>query len=79
MTTPRKYQKVDAEAVVISFPQLYRDRWNGRSHMFVERLLKNDPTFPRPFKIGRTRFWKLSEIEDYERQCIARRVERVSA
>lgn len=44
-----------------------RDRWGGRSHMFIERLLKNDPTFPRPVRLGGAmRFWRLDEIEAWE-------------
>ena len=45
-------------AIWIDVPQL-RARFGGRSFMWVERLLKRDPTFPRPTKIGRLRFFKL--------------------
>jgi predicted DNA-binding transcriptional regulator AlpA len=41
-------------------------RWGGVSHMFVERRLKNDATFPKPVFLGRLRFWKLSELEAWE-------------
>jgi predicted DNA-binding transcriptional regulator AlpA len=41
-------------------------RYGGCSHMFIERRLANDPTFPRPVYFGRMRFWKLSELEKWE-------------
>jgi len=47
-------------------------RYGGRSHMFVERLLKNDPTFPKPTFIGRLRFWKIADLEEWERQRAAK-------
>ena len=45
-----------------------RARYGGRSHMWVERRLKYDKGFPRPVYFGRLRFWKLSDIEAWERQ-----------
>ena len=48
-----------------------RERWGDCSHMFIERRLKSDPTFPRPVKFGdRIRFFALDAIEDYERSRI---------
>jgi predicted DNA-binding transcriptional regulator AlpA len=44
-----------------------RERYGGCSHMFIERRLANDPTFPRPIYFGRMRFWKLSELEMWEK------------
>jgi predicted DNA-binding transcriptional regulator AlpA len=55
----------------ISSNQL-RDRYGGRSHMWVERRLKDDATFPRPTYIGRLRFWKLSDLETWERAQAAK-------
>jgi predicted DNA-binding transcriptional regulator AlpA len=43
-----------------------RARYGNVSHMFIERRLANDPTFPRPVFLGRIRFWKLSELEKWE-------------
>ena len=44
--------------------------------MFVERKLKDDPTFPRPYRFGDgpmpRRFWNLDEIEVWERTKVAR-------
>ena len=49
-----------------------RKRWGGCSHMFVERRLKSDPTFPKPVKLGgKLRLWDLDEVEAYERRFVA--------
>lgn len=56
-------------AVYLTAAQL-RVRYGGVSHMFVERKLKNDPTFPRFVTFNSMhRFWRLDEIEAYERAC----------
>src|SRR5680860_951516 len=53
-----------------------QDRWGGKSHMFVEDLLRKDATFPRPVKLGgghtAHRLWPENEIEAWERSKIAR-------
>jgi predicted DNA-binding transcriptional regulator AlpA len=43
-----------------------QQRFGGCSHMWIERRLANDPTFPRPIYFGRLRHWKLSELERWE-------------
>ena len=58
-----------ASAVWLSAPQVC-DRF-GRSHMWLERRLKEDEDFPRPTKFGRLRFFRLEAIEDYERRRTA--------
>jgi hypothetical protein len=50
-----------------------RERWNECSHMFIERKLREDPNFPRVYRIGRRRLFALDEIEAYERASIAPR------
>jgi predicted DNA-binding transcriptional regulator AlpA len=42
-----------------------RERYSC-SHMFIERRLVNDPTFPRPIYLGPHRAWKLTELEKWE-------------
>ncbi|MBR0796105.1 hypothetical protein JQ615_11965 [Bradyrhizobium jicamae] len=44
-----------------------RARYGGRSHMWIERRLKDDPTFPRPIYIARMRYWRLAELIAWER------------
>jgi predicted DNA-binding transcriptional regulator AlpA len=44
-----------------------RERYGGRSAMWIERRLKADPRFPRPTKFGRLRFWDRDAIEAWER------------
>jgi hypothetical protein len=55
-----------------------RERSGGRSEMWLTRIMRSDPTFPRYIVIGRYRFWNLDEIETYERDVAARRVPEVS-
>ena len=43
-----------------------RARYGNVSHMWVERRLAADSSFPKPIKMGRLRFWKLSELEAWE-------------
>ena len=47
-------------------------RYGGVSHMWVERRLDTDPSFPRPVFFGRIRFWKLSDLEKWEKAQSAR-------
>jgi len=46
-----------------------RERYGNRSHMWIVRKLENDKTFPRPVKLGGSRFnfWELSKLEEWER------------
>jgi predicted DNA-binding transcriptional regulator AlpA len=52
------------------------ERW-GVSHMFIERLVKTNPTFPPHMRLGdgrlATRRWRLDEIEAWERSRVAGR------
>ncbi|WP_441229453.1 hypothetical protein AB7828_03860 [Tardiphaga sp. 215_C5_N2_1] len=51
-----------------------RARFGGVSHMWVERRLKDDPTFPKPIYITNRRFWRVSDLVVWERGQIARPV-----
>ena len=37
------------------------------SDTWVDRRLASDPNFPRPVYIGNRRYWKISELENFER------------
>ena len=50
-----------------------RERYGGRSDMWLDRIMRSDRRFPRPIKIGRYRFWDLAAVEQYERSVAARR------
>jgi hypothetical protein len=57
-----------------------RSRWGDCSHMFIERRLMSDPTFPKPVKLGgRLRLWDVDQIEVYERRFITAAGEAESA
>jgi hypothetical protein len=61
--------------VFLTAPQVCQ-RYGNRSHMWLERLLVSDPSFPRPAKFGQKknswRFFKLAELEQWERTKTAR-------
>jgi predicted DNA-binding transcriptional regulator AlpA len=62
-TKPKKYLTVEHLC----------DRWGDRSRMSVERLLRTDPNFPKPMRLGgkgRVRLFDEEKIEAYERRFI---------
>ena len=63
-------QEPKTEKRYLTVAQL-RERYGNVSHMWIERRLKSDPTFPRPKKFGNSalRLFDLDEIESYERLC----------
>lgn len=56
-----------AGAVYISAKQVLA-RYGGRSEMWLTRRLEMEADFPRPMYSGRLRFFRLDEIEQYEKQ-----------
>jgi hypothetical protein len=44
-----------------------RQRYGNVSHMWIERRLETDPTFPKPIYIAKRRFWDLEALERWER------------
>jgi hypothetical protein len=44
-----------------------KDRYGGRSDMWLWRMTHLDDKFPKPRKFGRLNFWSLDELERYER------------
>jgi predicted DNA-binding transcriptional regulator AlpA len=44
-----------------------RQRYGGRSEMWIERIMRRDADFPKPIRIGRYRLWELAALEAYER------------
>lgn len=54
-----------------------RARYGDRSHMWIERLLRReDSGFPKPVYVGRLRFWKIEELEAWERGLAGKTVEK---
>jgi predicted DNA-binding transcriptional regulator AlpA len=68
---PRKKLVRKLDAAYLDAPQLLA-RYGGRSHMWLVRLLARDPTFPRPTIIGRLRFWRITDVEKWERAIAAK-------
>ncbi len=42
-------------------------RYGNVSHMWVERRIKGDPTFPRPMYIAKRRYWRVADLVNWER------------
>jgi hypothetical protein len=58
-----------------------RKRYGDRSRMWVDRILKRDPRFPRPFHLPNSQldFFDLAALEQYERECVANPPPRAAA
>jgi predicted DNA-binding transcriptional regulator AlpA len=72
MPTQRKIRQLEPEAAYLTAPQTC-ERYGGRSHMWLTRMLSRDPTFPRPVYFGRLRFFKIVELQQWERARAAAR------
>jgi hypothetical protein len=73
LPTPTK-QKVSMPpkgAIWISASQV-RARYGDRSDMWLNRKLMSDPDFPKPMYSGRLRFFRLDELEQYEKLAVKR-------
>jgi hypothetical protein len=62
---------VPVDAVFISSRQLLA-RYGGRSQMWLYRKLQAEPEFPKPTYFGRLQFYRLDELERYEKQAVTR-------
>ena len=58
-------------AVFLTAPQVC-ERYANRSHMWLERMLQKDATFPRPIKFGRLRYFRIDELVEWERVAAAK-------
>ena len=67
----KKISRESDTAIYISAPQVCQ-RYGGVSHMWVERKMKGDPTFPKPHRFGRLRFFKVSDLIRRERSSASR-------
>ena len=75
---PRNYVQASARGrtLYITTSQLLR-RYGGLSVMWLRHKLKTDRSFPRPMTLtdGGWWFFKISEVEDFERKAAAKVVE----
>jgi hypothetical protein len=67
----------EAPAVAFLAAAQLRARYGNVSHMWIERLLKRDASFPRPTTFGGSilRFWRLDEVEAWERTSATKKGE----
>ena len=49
-----------------------RRRYGDTSEMWIERRLRDASGFPLPIKLGGRRYWRLDELEAWERACAAK-------
>ena len=63
---------MDNENPVLIPAAKVRQRYGGRSHMWIERRLRDNSGFPAPIYIGRLRFWRLADLEEYERSLVTK-------
>jgi hypothetical protein len=68
---PRRAVPIPPDAIWISARQVCQ-RYGGRSNMWLVRKLQGDSTFPKPTYFGRLQFFKLENLEAYDRAVIAR-------
>jgi predicted DNA-binding transcriptional regulator AlpA len=68
----KTYTASDSQGAVFITAAQLRERFGGMSHMFIERLLKRDPNFPRPVTLAGSmfRFWKLDDVIEWERRAV---------
>jgi hypothetical protein len=71
---PRQPKPITADTKWMSSVQL-RQRYGGKSHMWIVRKLKNDPNFPRPVYDGRMQQFSVAEFDAYDRLLLSRRSE----
>ena len=56
---------MQTQAVLIADSEI-RKRWGGKSHMFIKRLEKSDPTFPPRVQLGKRRHRSLAALTAWE-------------
>lgn len=56
----------EADEVFLTARQV-RARYGGRSDMWLWRLLRDEPEFPRPTYLREHRYWKVSDLLEWER------------
>jgi hypothetical protein len=69
---PRKPKPVSADTLWMTSNQLCA-RYGNRSHMWIVRSLKNDPSFPKPRYQGRMRLFSVKEFDEYDRLLVLKR------
>ena len=55
----------EAGEIYLTAPQV-RQRFGGKSDMWLWRLLSEEPSFPRPVVIRNQRYFRLSELLAFE-------------
>jgi hypothetical protein len=67
---PQKQVAVPCNAVWLTSNQT-RARYGDRSQMWLWRMVKYEPRFPKPVYFGRLQFFEISALEAYEQAVIS--------
>jgi predicted DNA-binding transcriptional regulator AlpA len=63
---------MDQSGEVFLVTSQVKRRYGDRSDMWIWRQLhKEGSSFPRPVTINGRRFWKLADLQEYERSLVA--------
>jgi hypothetical protein len=54
--------------VYLTAPQV-RQRYGNKSDMWLWRILREEPEFPRPIVIRKQRYFRLRDLVEYEGAC----------
>jgi hypothetical protein len=68
---PRAAMPVPVGAVWMTAKQV-RARYGNKSHMWLERNIKNNPEFPKRYYQGRLQMFLVAEFDEYDRKLIAK-------
>jgi len=55
----------EASEIYLTAPQV-RQRFGGKSDMWLWRMIRGEPRFPRPVVIRNQRYFRLSELVAFE-------------
>lgn len=58
----------DNEQIFLTAAQV-RKRYGGRSDMWLWRMARDEIGWPRPLLIRGNRYWRLTDLLDYENQA----------
>jgi predicted DNA-binding transcriptional regulator AlpA len=56
----------EAAEIYLTAPQVRR-RFGDKSDMWLWRLLREEPAFPRPVRIRNQRYWRVTDLVAFER------------
>lgn len=71
-TGPHEIKPIPQDALWLTSKQV-RNRYGGKSEMWLWNMVKNDPHFPKPAYQGRMQIYSVQELDEYDRLLISKR------